>query len=303
LEQQSARVDELIDEYLYGELPEDDRRKLGEMLRSGPVQERKLRLAEDLRAYANGVVSASPEPAPVERVEGKAWWRALLDSLRFRSPVLAFALALALLLSIFGGGLMYFKARRLEEQLARQPTAPAGEQELRRQLEQQSARVDELTARLQQAEEQSARLNEEMAALKSQGPTPQNVNNRSPLPTAPVVASIFLPLTQGRSTGAGRTLNLAPGTPSARLTLDLDVVDPAAYKSFKADVYETDGPLVESRSGLSARKGGGGNHIDLNLPARVFKAGEYRVALNGLTADGRQEPIGVYHFSVRTSTR
>ncbi len=307
-EQVGLVEDELIDEYLYGELSEDDRRRLGEMLHAGPVQQRKLRLAEDLRAYASGAGAVRVEPAPVKTGESKSWWRTLLDSLRFRSPVLAFALAVALLLSVLGGGLMFFKARRLEQQLARQggagqPTAQGGERELRQQLEQQNARVGELTAELQRAEEERARLDEEMAALKSQGSTSPNVNNGRPAPVASAVASVFLPLTQGRSSGPGATLNLAPGNARAKLILDLDVVDPANYKSFKAEVYKTDGPLIESRGGLSAQKGGGGNRIVLNLPAGSFSAGEYRVMLTGLTQDGRQEPIGAYDFSVRSSAR
>jgi hypothetical protein len=303
-EQVGLVEDELIDEYLYGELSEDDRRKLGAMLHSGPVQQRKLELAEDLRAYATGTRPAPVEPVQVKTGEGKSWWRTLLDSLRFRSPVLAFALALALLLSVLGGGMMFFKARQLEARLARLEGAGqpgADEQELRRQLEQQTARGGELVEELGRAEEERARLDKELAALRPMVRTSQNVNSGRPAPPASVIASVFLPLTQIRGSGQGATLTLAPNTTDAELILDLDVVDPANYGSFKAEVYESDGPLVETRNRLRARKGGGGNRVVLKLPAGGLKRAEYRVVLTGLTKAGGQQPIGVYYFNVRTN--
>jgi hypothetical protein len=300
-EQVSIIEDELIDEYLYGELSESDRQKLGGMLRSGPMQQRKLELAEDLGSYAAVAQAARVEPATVYPGTDNSWWRALRDFLSFRNPITGFSLALALLLSVLGGVWALLKVRRLEERLtqqegARPPTTQGREQELQRQLDRQNARGDELAAELQRAQEQRAKLDDEIAALKSQERLPSNVTNRKPAPAASLAGSVFLPLIRSRSPGREPTLNIRPGAAQAKLILDLDVIAPADYKSFKAEVYEVDGALIGSSDRLSRQKRGGGNRLVWSLPADRFSTGEYRVVLTGLKESGQQEPIGIYYF-------
>lgn len=306
-EQVGVIEDELIDEYLYGALPEDERRKLGEIFQSDPIQRRKLQLAQDLGAFAGGAKAVRVEPVAAGPGSDSSWWRSLREFLSFRNPVIGFSLALALLLSLLGGGWVLFEVRRLEKQLAQRegtpqpPTTQGGEQELRRQLEQQNARVDELAAELRRAQEQRAKLDEEMAALKSQERPPANVPNRTPAPAQQsTVASVFLPLMQSRSQGLEPTLNIPPGAARAQLILDLDVVNPDGYKSFKAEVYEVDGSLIKSSDNLRGQKRSG-NRVILSLPAGSLRAGEYRAVLSGLTKSGQQEPIGVYYFRVRAN--
>lgn len=306
-EQVGVIEDELIDEYLYGELSENERQKLGQILQSDPLQQRKLQLAEDLGTFAGGAKAVRVEPAAVAPGKDNSWWHSLRDSFRFQNPVIGFSLALALLLlSVPVGVWALFKVQRLEARLARQevaqPTAIGREQELRRQLEQQNARLDELAAELQRAQEQRAQLDDEIAALKSQERPPAHATTRTPAPSQPTVASVFLPLMQSRSQGLEPTLNIPPGAARAQLILDLDVVNPVGYKSFKAEVYEVDGSLIESRNNLSRQKRGGGNRVILSLPAGSLRSGEYRTVLTGLTKSGQQEPIGIYYFRVRANT-
>jgi hypothetical protein len=305
-EQVGVIEDELIDEYLYGELSENERQKLGQILQSDPLQQRKLQLAEDLGTFAGGAKAVRVDPAAVAPGKDNSWWHSLRDSFRFQNPVIGFSLALALLLSVPVGVWALIEVRQLKERLARQeqaqPTAMGREQELRRQLEHQNVRIDELAAELQRAQEQRAKLDNEIAALKSQERPPANVTNRTPAPAQPAVASVFLTLMQSRGQGLEPTLNIKPGAARAQLILDLDVVNPAGYKSFKAEVYEVDGPLVESSNNLSRQRGGGGNRVILSLPASRLRAGEYRAVLTGLTKSGQQEPIGIYYFRVRANT-
>jgi len=299
--------DELIDEYLYGELPEDERQRFDGILQSVPEQYRKLQLAEDLRTHALGTRVARAKTPAVERSKESSWWRALTAFLRLKNPVVGFSLALALLLSMLGGLWLLTKVQRLEGQLAQQdgtqrPATQGREQELQRQLEQQSARLDELTAELQSVQEQRARLNDEIAALKTQeGQRPSTINNRKPAPAASAVASLFLPLVQGRSSGQTPTLDISPSTARAQLILDLDVLNPASYKSFEAEVKEVNGPTIWSSDKLSGQKRGGSNRIILSMPAGRLGAGDYQVKLNGMIESGEQEAIGIYYFRVRTN--
>lgn len=309
-EQVGLIEDELIDEYLYGELSENDRQKLGEILRSGPLQQRKLQLAEDLGAYLVSAGGVRGKPAAVKRGKNSSWWQSLLDSLRFRNPVVGFSLTLALLLSLLGGVAILFKVRQLEAQLvaleaAQQPTTQGREQELQRQLEQQNARVNELTAELQRAQEQHAQPDDEVATPKSPERLPSTITNGKRAPTTtPLTASIFLSFTQSRGAGPGpeKPLEIESGTTQAELILNLDMVNPASYKSLKAEVYEVDGPLIGSTSKFSRRKSGSGNQLVLRLPASRFRTGEYRLVLSGLTQGGQEQPIGISHFRVNVKT-
>lgn len=305
-EQVGIIEDELIDEYLYGELPETERHRFGVILRSVPEQYRKLHLAEDLRTRAAGPKAMRDEAAAIETRKEGSWWRSLPAFLRFQNPVVGFSLALALLLSMLGGLWLLTKVRRLEGQLAQQggaqrPTTQGREQELQRQLEQQSVRLDELAAELQRAQEQRAKMGEEIAALKAQERSrPPTVTDGRLTPTAPVVVSLFLPLGQSRSIGSSPTLKITSGTRRVQLILDLDVLRPAGYKNFEAQVQEVDGRTVWNLTKLNGQTNGGDNRVVLNLPARGFSAGDYQVKLNGLTDSGQREPIGVYYFRAQT---
>lgn len=299
--------DELIDEYLYGELPENEMQRFDLMLRSVPEQYRKVQLASDLRTHTVGKRAAQVGTPPLETNKESSWWHALTAFLRLNNPVAGFSLALALLLSIFGGLWLLTNVRRLEGQLAEQEgtqrSATSGrEQELQRQLEQQSARLNELTAELQSVQEQRAKLNDEVDALKTQeGQQPSTVNNRKPVPLAPAVASLFLPLVQGRSSGQTPTLDISPSTARAQLILDLDVLNPASYKGFQAEVQEVNGRTIWSSDKLSGQKRSDGNRVILSMPAGRLAAGDYQVKLNGMKGSGEQEAIGIYYFRVRTN--
>lgn len=296
--------DELIDEYLYGELPDNERQRFDVMLRSVPELYWKLQLAKDLRTRVVSKRSTRVAPPALETSKESSWWRTLTAFLRLKSPVIGFALASALLLSMLSGLWLLTKVRRLEGQLAEQERTqrPGREQELQRQLEEQSARLNELTTELQSAQEQRARLNDEMGALKSQaGQRPSTVNNRTPPSATSALASLFLPLIQSRSSGQTPTLSLLPSTARVQLILDLDVLNPASYKGFQAEVNEVNGRTIWSSDKLSGQKKSNGNRVILNMPAGRLAAGDYQVKLNGMKESGEQEAIGIYYFRVRTN--
>lgn len=56
--------------------------------------------------------------------------------------------------------------------------------------------------------------------------------------------------------------------------------------------------MVWAEDNLSARRGRAGQSVVLNLPASTLSAGEYELALKGVTDDGRTEDVGYYYFNV-----
>jgi hypothetical protein len=293
--------DELIDEYLYGELEEDERQRLSEIFTDVPAQHQKIKFTEDVRTYALG---EKLEPAAHEhREEARSWWRGLAAFLGLQNPPVGFAISAALLLCVLGGVLLLIKVRRLESLLAMQgaaqtSTAQEREQELQRQLEQQRSRIDELGVELRQAQQQRDTLDQEIADLMAKNAERPAAVTGTKIPSGATLASIFLPLVQGRGPGQAPKLTLSTRTRSVRLILDLDTLRPDSYRSYAAEVSEVNGSTIWNSENLRGQSRGGVNQISLSLSANRFHAGDYQVKLTGLNGGSQHEAIGVYYFRV-----
>ena len=58
------------------------------------------------------------------------------------------------------------------------------------------------------------------------------------------------------------------------------------------------GQPVWTQANLSARRVRGGRAVTLNLPASTLRAGEYELALKGVTGEGTTEDVGYYYIDV-----
>ena len=72
------------------------------------------------------------------------------------------------------------------------------------------------------------------------------------------------------------------------------------HRSASAELYDpgVNAPAPRAQGGLSARPVRAGRAVTLNLPASILKAGEYELALKGVTDKGITEDIGYYYFDV-----
>jgi hypothetical protein len=294
--------DELIEQYLSGELSEQERERFNQIFLSTPERYEKLHFAKDLKSYLAAESAAQPSEVVAESLQTASVWYAFLAF--WQRPVVGFSLALLFLLAAFGSAWLLIKVGRLEtqiEQLKAQRVSPQGpDQDLQQQLIQQRARTEELAAELQRAQQQRAELDREITSLKAQQEQrSQNATKEKPSPSGSSVVALFLPLVQGRGAEQLRTLDLPANAAQARLILDLETIDTSDYKGFQATVQEVNGPVIWSKDNLHSRTQRGSNQVILTLPASRLSSNDYLVKLNGLTLSGRYEVIGVYNFRVQ----
>lgn len=299
--------DELIDEYISGDLTGVEREHFERIFLRSPERNEKLRLVKGLRDHVardthHPVIATEPV------YEKSVWWHSLLAYLRFQNPLIGFSLALVLLPVSLYSLFLYVKSNRLDAELRQlqAKTEPPAQSE---QLEQLRARNEALTESLRQSEAQRGKLEQEVASLNErEGPQPESPGNtkatpsRTPplKPRSDIIAST-LPLLRGRGSQGEqiKEINISRDATRVRLTLSLDTIAPEGYEGFQATVESRDEREVWKSALVKVRNRGGGNRIVLYVPAnRLAVAGDYTVNLNGVTREGISEPIGMSLFRV-----
>lgn len=314
--------DELIDEYVGGEMSERASAGFENVFLAAPHRVEKLRLVRGLHDYVNSPAPASAARAgrggaDAERVGLIAGLPAIPESAEMRhaaatrhtggstprwwplppllSPHASLALMIALVAAIIGVGVFYAKTRRLEAELrALQQRTP--EQSVLDELSRLRARNEELAADLRRVEAERRASTEPTPAPQTARETVARASQPKPLR----VFSLALSLVRSRA-GDGQTipeLKLPASAASLRLLLKLDAVDPADYKSFHATVSKRDRTPIKSSAVFKSGAGSGEQHVTMTLPARRLTAGDYVVRLNGRQADGTESLIGVYDFRI-----
>jgi putative zinc finger protein len=104
------------------------------------------------------------------------------------------------------------------------------------------------------------------------------------------VAVLALAATRGTATAPP----LAPTEGRAWLLLSLEVEPDPALPAYAARVTAPDGRELWRAEGLAPAR----SAVTLALPSALAGPGDYDVALDGLRADGRREPVGSYRFRV-----
>lgn len=289
--------DELIDEYLDGELTETERENFERVFLNSPERAHKIKVIRDLKDHR----APEPEPeAPVQRiVKTEPRYRRWIPAIGiFENPLFGFATAAALILALVFCAWLWTKSSRLESELmqARNQNDPV----LQQQVEQLNRRNDELAASLKRSEEQRAAAEQEVAALK--GGQGQEVvpPEQNPQPSTGTIASVIL-TSSLRSNGSGPvpTLTLKTGVTVARLVVNVERIDPADYKRFRAIVQRQGGEEVWRSEDVKLRARGNNARAVLDISAEKLTEGQYVGALDGITLDDQTEPVGRYVFRVQ----
>jgi hypothetical protein len=304
---EEEQEEELIDQYVDGEMSAPEREKFERIFLITPERQEKLNLVKDLKAHATALLR-SREKGDDKKRPGRTWFPSFLAFFHFQNPLAGFALSLALPLALLGGAWFFYESRRLESEVSRLKAAQEGTppdtavRDLQEQLARLSARNDELESRLRASNDARIKLDQQMASLKSQG---QSARERIvKVPTTPrqtPLLSLVLPLISSRSVEAGRARELPLPSAGARveLRLDLDVIEPDDYKNYQLVLKKRDGTTVWRDKAPRVSRGGSGNHIVANPPARLLLSGEqYLVELSASEAGGSRSVVGIYNFRV-----
>jgi hypothetical protein len=295
---ESEVEDDLIEEYLDGELTGTERENFERVFLNSPERAHKLKVIRDLKDHAAPEAEAE---APAQRVvktdpPSRHWIRGFGI---FQNPLFGMATAAALVLALVFCAWLWTRASRLETQLmearAQNPTDPA----LKLQIEQLNRRNEELTATLQRSEEQRVAAEQQVAALKggAQEVVPPPDDNSQP--NRGIVATVTL-ISNVRDRGNVPTLTLGPGVRVARLVVNVERVDPTDYKRFRATVKKQ-GSTEEiwRNDDVKLRARGNNARAVLNISAEKLTEGQYEGALDGITLAEQAEPIGRYVFRVQ----
>jgi hypothetical protein len=277
---------ELVDDYARGRLSPQLRQRFEQAYLAHPQRRERLRFAEALVSKLDQIDAS--EAAGKQSIRAPSW------SVRFASlfqgllqgeqRALAFSMMLVLLFLTLGSLWLFFKGRRVGQELAQTQALQAAQEQRERQLQQQLAnertRNQELTAELEKAR----------AAAPPTGAAP-------PESSAPAFVSLLLFASgvRGAETGVPPTLIVPRGTQQVRLQLKLK---DNSYQRYQLELRAIGGKEIFSRQSVKPHATKTGASFVLSLPAAKFSSGDYMLTLKGVTQDGAVEDVSKSLFRV-----
>ncbi|HEX8183699.1 MAG TPA: hypothetical protein VF747_03080 [Blastocatellia bacterium] len=289
-----AAESDLIDEYVRGELSDSARVQFESRFLASAERRRKVEFAKALASVVSQTAIIEREARPVAARAPIALRVSLAAFLRGISPVARLSLATAALLIVIGGSWLVTETLRLRAQVAQlhaeRQSREQQERALEEQLAQQRQRSEDLAGGLQSEQQQRQRSEELIRELERQR------EESTAKPTGPSVVSFALLPGLARAGGTRPKLVLPQSSRLVRLQIGIEPGD--EYKSFRVELYTQAAQQVWSQDNLSARAVRGGRAVVINLPAKLLGAGQYELALKGITSEGKNEALGYYYFDV-----
>jgi hypothetical protein len=282
LEQILAVEQDLIDDYVSGDIPEENLHRFQNHFLASAERKKKVTFAKTLATVVN------ENPAPVIDVAAAPSWQAKLTAF-FTRPVIAYSFAAASLVLFIVGSWLVVDRIRLGSQIAQfraiQESQTAQNHQLEKDLVDERLRNQELMAN--------------RGATPLQTPTPKLQPENPPQPTTPtspvVVALSLLP---GISRGGNSLPQLAIAKDVNLVRLQIGIDPKENYRRYRVELRTENGRQVSAQGNLSARGGSRGMSIPLNVPASVLGNGRYELTLKGITESGTTEDVGFYYFDV-----
>jgi anti-sigma factor RsiW len=272
-EQLLAVEDELIDDYVRGDLSEPLRIRFERHFLESPERRRKLAFARSLEAYRSPTVRSIARSGSFTPVALGRWWgERFLGAGDAASRWVLGAAATALVL---GAALLVIQNGRLRSDLR---FVQAERATMREQEEKLRQRLDEAGADARQAVASDERQQRE----QSRGP---------------VLPSVSLALIGGlvRSGGEQAMLVIPPGPHivQLRVTLERD-----SYRTIRAAIETAEGSTVWSQE--TSNKGPRSEHatLSLALSSDVFQSDDYVLKLSGVGSNGAATEIDAFTFRV-----
>jgi hypothetical protein len=282
-----ALEDELRYDYAAGGLTPEQRAKFEQRFLNTPQARQRAELAAAvLGKVAEANVRTSPVPLTEER---SSLWQSLLALFSFQAPALQFSLAAASALLLVGASWLFYQTVKLRTQVAQLETARAGQAQQDAELR---ARQQQLHSELERERSQRAQLEQQLAQQQAEA---ARARERQASASASFFAFFLTPGLVRDGDGMKR-LPLAPGVSQVRLQLKLQ--RPVSYQSYRAVLQTLAGVELWSRNLARAGSIASGQTVAVSLPAKRLPPGDYLLALKGRTSGGEVEEIDEYYFSV-----
>lgn len=267
-EQVLVSEEELIDDYVRGELLEPQRRLFERHFLNSTERRQKLAFAESFNRYLSNA------PTAATAAKQKTWGQKTTDLLGIRGATTRWAFAGAFAAVLLAGAWLIWENWRLHIQLHEMQ---AQQGELQRREEQLSTQVGQL----------------KIPAIES-APGPEVAQSHS----LPIVAFTLVPGGL-RSRAVQKTLIIPAGPHSVRLQLDVGSAHP--YESYIATLETAEGVRVWSKEGLKTMPETGGRTMALELPSSLLGNNDYILELRGVRSGAvpiDQHPSETQHLVV-----
>lgn len=284
-EQLLAIEDELIDDYVQGQLSQRERERFEKYFLTTPQHRERVEFAKALQQYAaeeqkeNAPASVAPSP------KSDPWWRSMLNFLLTPHPVLQPAFATAVVVMMLGSAWLFVQTIHLRDQFAQFEMERAEGLERKRSLQQQTDEQREQSRELANELENAKRLRAELEQKLATAP-----------PQQPAAVSFALSSGAVRDIEGAKRLVIPPGAEVVQFQPDFE--DEGEYKSYRAVLKTAEGEEVWSQGMLKARLSDAGKTVVLNVPALIFSENDYILTLIGVTAAKAMEVVERYPFSV-----
>lgn len=296
-----AAEDELIDEYVYGDLSADERERFEREFLITPERRQSLKVARVLRKYVlNETSAATAAPDDEDEAAPLPAKKSLLDFLRTGGRTMRLSLAAAaILIAAVGVGVITRTALRSVP-----PPSSRAKQEDRQPTPPERARADAGQPVGRQDSGQDATPSPSPPAAPPQEVARGDVNDDgSGKPSRPprrrparVLTFHVLPVGNVRDAGGGNELKLPADVDAVLLTVPL--IEAEGFRRYRMNLQTEEGALIKSWTGLRPVKGETGQVVSGSIPSKTLGRRNYRLALEG-TTDGRTfRLINIYHLRI-----
>jgi hypothetical protein len=284
-----AVENDLMDEYVRGGLSDRERRQFESRFLASSKRRQKVEFAKALtRVISESVVTEGADLSTPVRASS-SWWDAFVAFWRGPHLALQVSAAAAALTLVISLSWLVAENLRLRSQLAQH------QETLERQVAEQRARSEDLTTQLQREREQRER-NEEVVRRLQQ----ERVTGKPEEPTQPLFASnvASLVLWPGTARSAEERPKLVVPQAATRAQLQIRLDGEPEYQQFRVELRTRGGKEIWSQNRLRAKRLRVGWAVVVNLPASALHTDEYELALKGVGDQQEVEDFGYYYFSV-----
>lgn len=292
-ERLSLVEDELIDDFVRGELSHHERERFSEFFLFTPERRLKLEILQSLKSYAAAEVIHAQPVNPVRH--NISWWESLTASSWLSSRAAGFALAV-LLLVILGITWLVFRPgqtrnepleARVPDEVQRSPATPDA------QPTPSTAPGGNSNIGPERRDDNSQPRNENASLPPIQTPTPARPGDTSPARSPVYAITLSAPLV--RDGQQGKSFNIPLGTKQVRLSA---LFESESYEKYRAVVRNINTGEQVTREDLAAGTSGRSKRVAFTLPVKSLKPGDYIMLLSGTTIGGEAEDIRSYYFRI-----
>jgi uncharacterized membrane protein YciS (DUF1049 family) len=291
-EQLLALENQLFYDYAQNKLSPGDREQFEKQFLSSERNRKRVDLASAVARKLSERARAETAENDIASREPRRFWRSPKSYFAARNTALRISLAALAIVSFALVWLVFGTFRMRNEFIELQAQRAFQEDQLRQQAQQESARADELTLKLERKKDENATLRDELN--KMQGRSEAQTRGVS------TIVSIVLEPSMVRDQALGMRKLYLP--PSARLlNLRLKLKGQVEYKSYQVMLLTAEGAEKWTQDMLRPQRTGSGQSIVLSLPAGILAEGDYELRLKGHARDGTLEETGDYYYlSVRS---